>query len=156
MNKSNLGFLALGASVGALSMYLLDPQLGRRRRATATDKTKHALNEVGKKTYRTAADLSNRAKGGILNAVGSLKSEIPADDLLMERVRSSIGQIMSESDDVEVVAKNGVVTLTGSVLEGTLSLILRTVAAVPGVEHVENRLRVAEFSAMLPRKRQLL
>ena len=53
----------VGGALGALAMYLLDPQSGRRRRARARDQLVHAsrvLNDAGKVTARDAAQ---RAQG---------------------------------------------------------------------------------------------
>ena len=55
--------LLMGGALGALAMYFLDPQQGRRRRARTRDKAVHAsrvLNEAGKVTAR---DTVHRARG---------------------------------------------------------------------------------------------
>ena len=55
--------LLAGGALGALAMYFLDPQGGRRRRARTRDKVVHAahvINEAGKVTAR---DTVHRAAG---------------------------------------------------------------------------------------------
>src|SRR2546421_10984241 len=49
--------------LGALTMYLLDPVQGRRRRALMRDQYPHAKRIVRERTAGTARDLSNRAQG---------------------------------------------------------------------------------------------
>jgi len=47
--------------LGALTMYLLDPQQGRRRRALLQDQLTHAKRLVGERAEGKARDLANRA-----------------------------------------------------------------------------------------------
>jgi hypothetical protein len=55
-------FLA-GVGVGAGLMYVLDPQMGRRRRAHARDKIVHAAHEAQDAAGAVARDVRNRAQG---------------------------------------------------------------------------------------------
>ncbi len=59
------GILALlgGLGIGALIMYLLDPQGGNRRRALIRDKAVKFNRQTREALEGTAKDLSNRAKG---------------------------------------------------------------------------------------------
>jgi hypothetical protein len=47
--------------LGALTMYLLDPQQGRRRRALLQDQITHAKRLVRERTEGKVRDLPNRA-----------------------------------------------------------------------------------------------
>ena len=58
--------VALG--LGALAMYLLDPQQGRRRRALLRDQVTHAKRVVRERASGAARDLSNRAYGTAVEA----------------------------------------------------------------------------------------
>jgi hypothetical protein len=49
--------------LGALTMYLLDPEQGRRRRALLRDQLTHARRVVREQASGTARDLTNRAQG---------------------------------------------------------------------------------------------
>jgi gas vesicle protein len=55
--------VATGLFLGALAMFIFDPQQGRRRRALARDKMVHYGKEAGDFVSGTAKDLSNRAYG---------------------------------------------------------------------------------------------
>jgi hypothetical protein len=61
MNKV-LAVLA-GAGVGALVMYLFDPNGGGRRRALIRDKAVGLSNDAKQAFNKTTTDLSNRAQG---------------------------------------------------------------------------------------------
>jgi hypothetical protein len=55
--------LMLGLALGALTMFLMDPDRGRRRRALARDKMYSAKVRTRKRIDATSRDLANRAKG---------------------------------------------------------------------------------------------
>jgi hyperosmotically inducible periplasmic protein len=51
------------AAIGALAMYFLDPQTGRRRRARTRDKVEHARRRLRNAYDVTARDARHRAQG---------------------------------------------------------------------------------------------
>lgn len=55
--------LLAGAGLGAGLMYLLDPQMGRRRRALVRDKAVHMLHEAEDAARTVATDLRHRTEG---------------------------------------------------------------------------------------------
>ncbi|SNS83420.1 YtxH-like protein [Noviherbaspirillum humi] len=57
-------WMIAGAAVGALTMFLADPDQGRRRRAMANDKLRSAANSVSS----TSRDLGSRAQGLMASA----------------------------------------------------------------------------------------
>ncbi len=65
MNHYQSHFLtAVGAfGLGALAMYIFDPQQGRRRRAMARDQLVHAQRRIGDSATSTYHELRNRAYG---------------------------------------------------------------------------------------------
>jgi gas vesicle protein len=52
-----------GAALGALTMFLMDPDRGNRRRALARDKIYSAAVRTRKQIDAKSRDLANRAKG---------------------------------------------------------------------------------------------
>lgn len=69
------GAFTAGALFGAAMMYVLDPNMGRRRRAMARDQIVHAQHEVGDlgaAAQGRAKDLKNRAQGTLVEARGAL------------------------------------------------------------------------------------
>jgi hypothetical protein len=83
-----------GIAVGALAMYVFDPERGRRRRALARDKAIHAAHVAGDRLGAKSRDLSNRAKGFVAETRSSLQhaSETEtgaSDDGQRERSRAN-------------------------------------------------------------------
>lgn len=137
--------LYLGAAAaGAISMYLLDPDHGRRRRAVARDRLASGMSRLDDATSVASRDLRNRARG-VAHEVRSrfTREEVP-DEVLCERVRSRLGWSVSHPGAIEVSALSGRVTLSGAVLEREYVRLLRAVWAVRGVADVEDRLAVYE------------
>ena len=65
--------------LGALTMYLFDPQQGRRRRALMRDQWTHAKRVVRERATGTARDLSNRAYGAAAEARRAVNTELERD-----------------------------------------------------------------------------
>jgi len=64
---------AAGFVVGALAMFVFDPESGRRRRAIARDKTVSTVNDAVEGVKSSARDLKNRAQGVAAEARGAVK-----------------------------------------------------------------------------------
>ena len=131
-----------GLLVGALVMYLLDPDRGERRRALVRDQAARAKHRLGDGLDATARDLGNRAKGTAAELRSRLRREPVDDTVLQERVRSTIGHVVSHPGAIEVIVSEGRVTLQGPVLEHELDRLLRAVRRVRGVSEVVNELEV--------------
>jgi len=65
--RSYLGLGVLGAGIGAGLMFLLDPQMGKRRRAVLRDKTFSVTHHASAAIDRTARDLRNRTYGTVVS-----------------------------------------------------------------------------------------
>jgi hypothetical protein len=76
----------------------------------------------------------------------------PADEVLVDRVRSRIGRVVSHPSAIVVGAKDGCITLSGPVLASEVRSLVSNVRRVMGVQHVENALDVHQergnFSAL--------
>jgi gas vesicle protein len=68
--------VATGLAVGALAMFVFDPQQGRRRRALARDKAMHYSREAGKLVSSTSQDLKNRAYGLAKETEGMVREQM--------------------------------------------------------------------------------
>lgn len=78
-DNSNLGLVAgfgLGFCLGAVAMYYLDPDRGRRRRALVRDQAVHLTHETEDLINRKAQHYRNRATGIIAEARGAVESLI--------------------------------------------------------------------------------
>jgi osmotically-inducible protein OsmY len=141
-----IGCLGLGAGL----MYVLDPDRGRRRRALMRDKAAHAINKTGDATGKTLRDTRNRARGLVAGARSLLKRERASDEVLIERVRSKMGRVVSHPHSIEVTADQGRVMLRGPILESEAEALLECVSSVPGVTGVENNLEVHKQAGDIP------
>lgn len=133
-----LGSAALGAS----AMYFFDPISGRRRRALARDQLVHAQCRCTRAADIVRRDASNRMCGAVARLRNSLSSEQPADDVLVERVRSKVGRWVSHPGSIRVAAHDGCVVLSGMVLADEADGLVNSVRSVPGVRSVQTELDV--------------
>src|ERR1051326_5972964 len=78
------GLLMLGCTgLGAGVMYMLDPRLGRRRRALVRDKAQAAWRRLGQGISRTLRDARQRTYGFMAETRTQLRgTEVPADAVL--------------------------------------------------------------------------
>ncbi|HEX9422648.1 MAG TPA: BON domain-containing protein [Pyrinomonadaceae bacterium] len=140
MNKG-LAFGA-GLGIGTGLMYLLDPDRGKRRRALLRDKLASATRKAGEGIEITARDFSNRAQGIAANIQSRLSSAETDDAVLVDRVRSKLGRIVSHPGAIEVASENGNVSLSGPILEAEVDNLLTCVKQIQGVNGVANNLEV--------------
>ena len=139
-----LGCMGLGASV----MYVLDPRLGRRRRALVRDKVQAYWRLMGKFISQTVRDARQRTYGLIAETQTQLRgADVPEDAILVARVRAQIGHVVSQVGAVNVTAHQGRVTLGGSIAAHEVEKLLSAVASVAGVTAVVNRLEVNHATA---------
>ena len=133
----------LGAlGVGAGLMYLLDPHRGPRRRALIRDKSVHALHALNELFEKGARDLACRTRGFIAETRSFLRDEDVPDDILKERVRAKLGHIVSRPHAIDVVVRDGQVTLAGPVPAEDVARLLAAIAVVPGVRDLEPHLDI--------------
>ena len=130
------------AIAGALAMYFLDPQGGRRRRARTRDKVERATRRLRDAYDVTARDTRHRAMG--LQALGRrwLRRGAADDPTLVGRVRAVLGRYVSHPHAIEVEAQDGEVALSGPILAAEVPGLLKAVKGVPGVKRVSNQLAV--------------
>ena len=143
------GLLMLGCTgLGAGMMYVLDPRLGRRRRALVRDKAQAYWRRMGKFINQTARDARQRTYGLMSETQKRLRgADVPEDAVLVARVRAQIGHVVSQAGAVEVTAQQGRVTLSGSIAAHEVEKLLSAVASVAGVTAVVNRLEVNPATA---------
>ena len=142
--------LLLASGAGALLMYLLDPQQGRRRVALARDRLTHWARLASDFGETSVRDLRQRTIG-VAARVRALARQTPtSDDVLVDRVRSKLGRLTSHPHAVKATAADGCVTLTGPVLEHELRQVVQGVQSVRGVRRVEDRLEVHRSADRIP------
>jgi BON domain len=128
--------LLAGAGLGALLMFMTDPNRGARRRALVRDKAIRGARVGGRALTATAADLANRTRGIAANAWGSIRRESVDDERLIERVRAALGRVCSHPRAIAVEAIDGEVTLRGDVLRLEAEAVLAAARSVRGVSEI--------------------
>jgi uncharacterized membrane protein len=130
-------------AIGALAMYFLDPQSGRRRRARTQDKAERMARRIRDAYDVTLRDAQHRALGLQAMSRRLLRREgNVSDQKLVGRVRAILGRYVSHPHAIEVAASDGLVTLSGPILEREVHSLLGVVKHVPGTRGVESRLIV--------------
>ena len=130
------------AGVSAGSMYLFDPNLGKRRRSLLRDKMTHAKNKMRKSADMALRDMKHRLYGAFCELRAKLQSRDTSDEVLVDRLRTKLGRYISHPSSVEVHVRGGCVTLRGPVLAAEVADLLCAVKSVDGVRQVENLLEV--------------
>lgn len=149
MKIRDIGYILVGAGVGAGSMYFLDPIAGKRRRALLSDKSKSAANQLKKEITNRGSDLMNRATGKFYQTKSRLLREAVDDEVLIDRVRSALGHAVANPKHIHVACRDGRVTLAGPVTEKEQGAVLEAVRSVNGVADITNGLTV-EFAETGP------
>ena len=133
--------LASGAALGAIGMYLYDPNRGKGRRARLQDKVASAAKWTGQEAAGRAEDLRNRAKGAMAKAGASIACREEVDDeVLAGRVRSHMGHVTRHAHAVAVEVKDGAVTLQGNLPDEERERLLAEVRKIHGVKDVQDRI----------------
>ena len=133
-----------GVGIGAGLMYYFDIDRGRRHRAMLRDQLVHALIAGEDGLDKTLRDLSHRLGGLTAELRYRLAEENVPDDVLVARVRSRIGRIVSHPGALDIIANQGEVTVRGPILTREVDPVLVAVASVPGVHAVHNELEAHE------------
>jgi osmotically-inducible protein OsmY len=141
-----LGSLLAGLGLGAGLMYLLDPERGDRRRSAIREQASQVRTQGLDTVSKRSRHLRNRAVGLLAEARRRTRHEEVSDEVLVARVRSKMGLVVSKPRHIEVTADKGRVILSGPILEDEVDRLLQTVSNIPGVEIVENWLEEHEES----------
>jgi BON domain len=139
-----------GAGFGAGVMYILDPDLGARRRALVKDQFASLPNTFQQAAAVTARDLKNRTVGFVSEARAQLFENEMDDEVLVGRVRSKLGFLVRHPSALEVEAQDGRIILSGPVLSDEVEQLIDGVLSVRGVRDVENRLQVHSEPGNVP------
>jgi len=90
------------AAAGALAMYFLDPQGGRRRRVRTRDRAERMARRARQAYDVTLRDTRHRAMGMKAIGRGLLKRGPVDDETLAGRVRAVLGRYVSHPHAIEV------------------------------------------------------
>jgi hypothetical protein len=146
---TTMAALAAGA-LGAGLMYMFDPTRGTRRRALARDQLTRARGQIDDAAGTTWRDARNRAQGLWAEMQGWVKAARVDDELLEQRLRSTIGPLLRYPRMVGLSVMDGRVTVTGAVPADEVERLIRHVKRARGVTGVENRVNVYSNPADIP------
>lgn len=124
-----------GMVIGAMIMYVFDEHRGAKRRAYARDKLVRTGHLLGRTINKRSRDLVHRVVGSLAELRSSVRdrnAEIP-DDILVYRVRSQLGHVVSHPGLLEVSARDGCVLLRGAVLRNEVGKINKRMTKIRGV-----------------------
>ncbi|HEY0846018.1 MAG TPA: SRPBCC family protein [Noviherbaspirillum sp.] len=154
-SRSNQSFVTLlgVAAASALTMYLSDPDRGRRRRALAADKMRSLANKTSDAISVASRDLGNRAQGlraQARNMFSRRGRTVVDDEVTVARVRKEIGRVVSHPRAVKVTSEQGCITLHGPILASEKQALLDCVRALPDITEVQDNLEVHETAEHVP------
>ena len=144
-----LGILA-GIAVGAGLAYFGDHYRGRRRRAQARDKASHLAAAAEKAIDRSFRDLTNRAHGLFAEAIDVFVPSVVGDEVLLDRVRTRLGRLVSHAGAIEVRVADGHVMLRGDVLKAEAPRLLSGLRRISGVREVIDELNLHDEPGTCP------
>jgi hypothetical protein len=131
-----------GIGLGAVAMFLLDPDRGARRRALLRDQVVHETHKKREAVQIMGRDFVNRSKGLRHRVRSKMDGKQVPDELLVERARAEIGHVVSHSGAVQITCENGLMALSGPILASELEACLRHMQMIPGVYQVLNNLDI--------------
>lgn len=137
--RNSLAFFG-GIFTGAVGMYYLDPRHGAYRRALARDKSVHYGKLLRKRTEVVSRDLLHRSQGILAEARTRLTPQRAPDDILVARVASKIGRVISNPHAIQLTSENSKIFVSGPIYTDEIENLLHTIRSVPGVRGVESHL----------------
>lgn len=142
--------MLMGVFIGATAMYYFDPSRGRYRRALVGDQLVHAGRESRRAARVVTRDFYNRARGTAATLRSTLMPASVDDAVLEARTRACLGRVVSHPASIYVEAREGVVTLSGPILEDEIPLVMHCVERVHGVREVRDELEAHEEPGNVP------
>ena len=130
----NLAAKLGAAAAGALAMYYLDPQSGAQRRAAFAQLLASGLPGTAGHRNRLARRSAQRIS----------QPDAQQDAQLRGLIQSRLGRLVSHPRALDVRVENGVVRLSGHVLEREREGLLLQVQEMPGVQRLVNAMTAHE------------
>ena len=142
--------LLSGMAIGALAMFLFDEHSGSRRRARLRDKVVRAGHVASRFADKRSRDLKNRAYGVVAETRARMREKNVDDRELEERARAQLGHAVSHPGSLEVIARDGRVTVCGPLLRGEDERIQKRLRQTRGVRDVDLQVDVYESPGDIP------
>src|SRR5690242_8531050 len=131
--KKTANWMLLGGiATAATAAYFLDRGNGRARRARVARQTERLAKAIREGAALGIRDGQHRLLGITKQAWFAFRREHLEDRVLVERIRSRMGRIVSHPHKIHVASDEGVVTLWGQAGQDEALRLARTVAAMRG------------------------
>jgi osmotically-inducible protein OsmY len=135
--------LLIGVAIGAGGQYLLDPQLGKRRRARLRDQAMARMRRARRDAARRASYERGQRAGDIARATGKGAFHPVSDRQVAEHLHETLARLDFPTSDVTVEVSDAVATLRGQVADDIQRYrIIEAVRGQPGVESVTSWLHL--------------
>jgi uncharacterized membrane protein len=131
----------------AAAVYFLDGKRGHERRAKAAGFATRVAGTIASAAALATRDTQHRVIGAAKHAWVALRQQQVDDRVLVERIRSRMGRIVSRPHDIHVASDGGSVTLWGQAAEPEAQALIDAVRVMRGVREVMNRLERREATA---------
>lgn len=137
--------IVLGGVLGAIAVYLFDPQRGKARRALLVDWTTARLRRGARQANQLGRYTANMATGKMVSLRSGQARPTADDQTLRDRVESEVFRDQEiPKGKINFDVNSGIVTIRGSVDNAfQIATIEKAVFNVPGVAGVENLLHVS-------------
>jgi osmotically-inducible protein OsmY len=135
--------LLIGVAIGAGGQYLLDPQLGKRRRARLRDQATARIRRARRDAARRASYQRGQRAGEMARATGKGAFHPVSDQQVAEHLHEILARLEFPTFDVTVEVSDGIATLRGQVADDMQRFrIIEAVRPQPGVESVTSWLHL--------------
>jgi uncharacterized membrane protein len=105
------------------------------------DKLRHFAHTSQDFVRKSTLDVGHRARGLAAKTRSQLGRDEPSDEVLIDRIRSEMGRVVSHPRAIEVRAENGCVCLYGDVLTHEADELIRRIERVRGVHELDDQLQ---------------
>jgi osmotically-inducible protein OsmY len=149
---------ALGLAAGAAAAHFLDPDSGRKRRATMRDQAQSKASHAASAMQTQATHAAHSAKGAVASSIPTGTRLEDADDVtLAHKVETEIFRSAdAPKGSVSVDVQAGVATLRGEVAEQRwVDKLADDAGHVDGIQGVQNLLHAPGTPAPEPTPRGL-
>jgi osmotically-inducible protein OsmY len=135
--------LLLGVAIGAGAEYLLDPQLGTRRRARLRDQAAARVRRARRGAARRASYERGQQAGEAARAAGQGVFHPVSDRQVADHLHETLARLEFPTSDVTVEVSDATATLRGQVSDaGQRDVIIEAVRSHPGVDSVRSWLHL--------------
>lgn len=142
--------LLVGAALGAVAMYYLDPQKGHARRILLQDKINKFGRRARRESGKTVENIKNRVYGKIQEIQHRRRASHVDDYTLEQRVRATIGRKVSHVKGIKIFVTAGEVVLAGPILNHEVGELIASIRHIPGVRRVIDELSKYDHPGNVP------